>query len=626
MGSGDENDRVGSKPADQGVPQDPPGPSTESAPDRGQSAGEPSAPVGSAAPDVAWSVPAAPNAPSASPADSVPPPPGPPSAPGFSPFPPPPDRPPVVGPPSAPDPVRALAVALLNLSGLGLGYVLLRRWRAAALCWAATALLLLIALPADPDGVPGGLVIAYVVFLLLTAADGARRGLRAPAETAAATTGTAGRVDLLRPPLVVALGLVLLAVPAGGAVAYDAARDEAVEQMLLDRLAAADALVEEGSAGAFATSKEQYRSALARYSELAEEHEGSRAAKLVPDRLKAYYTTVAAPYTKDEYCGAVEPLTYLRTVPDLVDKDLLGDLAGWPDGRLATSLYECGVRMLGVGASSDGGEFGVLMRTFPESEQADKVEPAVRGKIKELNGELSGGDQSPCDVTDEVRRINNTAAGLPGDSATVLTAEAGEVVESGTYACGVDQFNDDDFPAARETMTGFADTYKDSKRRGQAQNIAIAAEIAEEAPAAGKRVPSAAKPGSSGLELVISNDAPDDVEILFTGPVTGKVELKSCGGCETYSSESSGRALACQDTSKSYPKSRLTLPAGNYYFLYKRADDTVDNANHSSTIKIEPGYTYTDCTYVVQSDPWDLDLPDLELPELTQPSVADTGR
>lgn len=602
------------------MPQDPPGPPPESAPDRGQGAGEPSAPTGSAAPDPAWEVPAAPNAPSAPPADSVPPPLGPPSAPGFSPFPPPPDQPPVVGPPSVPDPVRALAVALLNLSGLGLGYVLLRRWPAAALCWAATAVLLLIALPADPDGVPGGLVIAYVVFLLFTAADGARRGLRAPAGQAAATTGTAGRAGLLRPPVVIAVGLVVLAVPAGGAVAYDAARDEAVEQMLLDRLAAADALVEKGSAGAFSASKEQYRSALARYRELADEHEGSRAAKLVPDRLKDYYTTVAGPYAKDEYCGAVEPLTYLRTVPDVVDKDVLGDLAAWPDDRLATSLYECGVRLLGVGASSDGGEFGVLMRTFPDSEQADKVEPALRGKIKELDGELSGGDQPPCDVTDEVRRVSDTASGLPGDSATVLTAEAGEVVESGTYACGVDQFNDDDFPAARETMTAFADTYKDSKRRAQAQNIAIAAEIAEEAPAAGKRVPSAAKPSGSGLELVISNDAPDDVEILFTGPVTGKVELKSCGSCETYSSESSGRSLACQDTSKSYPKSRLTLPAGNYYFLYKRADDTVDNANHNSTIKIEPGYTYTDCTYVVQSNPWDLDLPELELPELVPDS------
>ncbi|MFD4529991.1 hypothetical protein ACFWP7_40030 [Streptomyces sp. NPDC058470] len=521
----------------------------------------------------------------------------------------------MVGALSAPDPLRALAVALLNLSGLGLGYVLLRRWLAAALCWAVTAVLLLIALPADPDGVPGGLVVAYVIFLLLTAGDGARRGLRAPAEPAPPETRAPGRSGLLRPPVVLALGLVLLAVPAGGAVAYDAARDEAVEQMLLDRLADADALVAKGSTDSFAASKEQYRRALAQYGELAEEHEGSRAAKLVPDRLGKYYTTVGGPYAKDEYCDAVEPLTYLRTVPDVVDKDLLGDLTDWPDDRLATSLYECGASRLGVvGAGTDGGEFGVLMRTFPDSAQADKVEPAVRGRIKQLNGELSGGDRAPCTVTEEVRRISDTASGLPAKSATALTGEAADVVESGTYACGVDQFKDDDFAAARQTMTDFADTYKDSKRRVQAQNIAIGAEIAEEEAAAGKRVPSAAKPNGSGLELVISNDAPDDVEILFTGPVTGKVSLKACGSCETYSSESSGRTLACEDTSKNYPKSRLVLPAGDYYFLYKRADDTVDNANHTATSKIESGYSYTDCTYVVQSDPWDLDLPELALP------------
>jgi hypothetical protein len=63
------------------------------------------------------------------------------------------------------DPLRAVAVGLLNLTGLGLGYALLRRWLAMAVCWIATAVLLLVALPADPDGVSGGVLAAYVVFM-----------------------------------------------------------------------------------------------------------------------------------------------------------------------------------------------------------------------------------------------------------------------------------------------------------------------------------------------------------------------------------------------------------------------------------------------------------------------------
>ncbi|NBM16275.1 hypothetical protein GUY61_11610 [Streptomyces sp. GC420] len=506
--------------------------------------------------------------------------------------------------------MRAVAVALLNLSGLGLGYLLLRRWIPAVLCWIATAVLLVIALPADPDGVPGGLLLAYLLFLLLAAADGARGALRRPA--GAPDPGPAR----LRPPLAVALAVALLAVPAGGAVAYDAARDEAVERMLLDRLAAVDALVEDASATPFPASAGQYRKALARYREIAAGHEGSRAAKLVPDRLRTYYATVAAPYEQGRHCDAVPPLQYLRTLPGTMGRELLADgLAEWPDERLAASLYECGVSRLGLEpANASGGELGELMRTFPGSPQAAKVEPAFRARIRELDGRLSG-DHDPCDVTADLERLGETASGLPGESATTLAGATDGPVESGTYACGVEQFRNGEFTEARETLTGFADTYRDSDRRGRARNIAIAAEIAEEEPAAGKRVPSAAVPGGSGLELVIRNDAPDAVEILFTGPVTGKVDLKACDGCETYPTESSGKGSACQDSGRNYPRTRLLLPAGDYHFLYKRSDETVANAKHTSRTTIEPGYTYTDCTYMVD-DPFGLDVP---LPDLPGP-------
>src|SRR4051812_36765746 len=81
-------------------------------------------------------------------------------------------------PPGPPDRLRSVAVGLLNLSGLGLGYALTRRWLLMAVCWVATIVLLLVALPADPDGVPGAAVTLYVVFLVLAAVHGALVGLR----------------------------------------------------------------------------------------------------------------------------------------------------------------------------------------------------------------------------------------------------------------------------------------------------------------------------------------------------------------------------------------------------------------------------------------------------------------
>ncbi|MEU8886924.1 hypothetical protein [Streptomyces sp. NPDC048442] len=469
----------------------------------------------------------------------------------------------------------------MNLSGLGLGYVLLRQWVPAGMCLAATAALLVLVLPADVDGTSGWLVVGYAVLLVLAALDGARRGLRAR------------RPLPVRPYLAVMLGVVLLAVPAGGVVVYRGAQHEAVEKMLLGRLAEADRVVARAKERSFAAGEADYRAALGGYRELVDEHGESRAAKLVPDRLDAYYKAVSAPYGQGEHCAAVRPLKYLRTVPGRIDKAVLGKLAGWPDRPLAVSLYECGMRGLGV-ASASGGELGELMRTFPDSEQAGKVEPGIRARIVDRTKALSGSD--PCPVTEELRKIGTTADGLPGAAATTLRNDANGAVESGVWSCGLDQFRDRRFSAARTTMADFAATYKESGNAARARTIAIAAEIAAERPAAGDRLPPTGTPGGDRMPVVVSNDAPTATVILYTGPITGSVTIPGCAGCTAYPSKQAASGKACKDGRKSYPKGRLLLPAGTYHLLYKAADNGRKN-NSAYGQRIQAGYTYTGCSY-----------------------------
>ncbi|RAJ89278.1 hypothetical protein K377_01403 [Streptomyces sp. PsTaAH-137] len=527
------------------------------------------------------------------PAPAMPPmPPGqPPAPPDYGPtqvlrFGPPP--PPPAPPPGPADPVRAVATGLLNLSGLGLGYALLRHWALTALCLAATAGLLIVALPADPDGVPRWAVVGYLVLLLVAAADGARRGLRAPA--------TARRI---RPAVALLLGVLLLAVPAGGAIGYGALRDDAVEAMLLDRLERTDALVARTAGEDFAQARPDYRTALGRYHDLTENHPGSRAAHQVHDSLVTYYRTVAAPYAGHDHCAAVAPLVYLRDVPRSIDRAVLGDLAGWPDSRLATSLLACGTGKLGSGESDgQGGELGQLLRTFPESKQAAEVEPALHDAVDKRAGELDGAE--PCRATDALRKIGDTAKQLPAPAPAHLGGDVDRAVRDGEYACGIDQFKDEKFSEARTTLTGFAGDYKSDKRRGRARQVAIAAEIAEQRPSAGLRLPPAHSPGGSRMELVISNDGPDPVEVLYTGPVTGRVTIPGCGSCRTYASESAGRSKACRASGTSYPHTTLRLPAGRYDFLHKPGSGGAATANsRAAGGTIEPGYTYTQCSFVV---------------------------
>ncbi|MEU5801722.1 hypothetical protein ABZ773_14705 [Streptomyces sp. NPDC047804] len=522
--------------------------------------------------------------------------------------PPPPTRPPTAGPPPPGGVLRAVAAGLLGLSGLGLGHVLVGRWGRAAVSWAATAVLLLVALPADPDGVPAALVAGYLVLLVLAAADAARIARRTEFR------------PWSRPALAAALGLLLLVIPVAGTAAYGSARDEAVEQALLGRLEEGDDLVTKAAESPFPLSEPDFRHALTLYRELAEDHAGSRAAARVPGRLKDYYAAVASPYRAKKHCEAVDPLTYLRTLRGTVDRKLLGDLAGWPDAPLAESLYGCGVsRLDGTGTDSGAEELGTLLRTFPDTPQAEQVGPAVSATIERQVAGLKGAD--PCTVTDQLRRTSTLVGGLPPSSVPSLAPQAAAGVRDGVYACGVDEFKDKKFADARQTLTDFADTYTQDGRRRHALDIAVAAEIAEVRPSAGKRLPGSGKPGGVRMELVVSNGAPNDVEVLYTGPVTGTVKLKACGSCARFSSEATGAAGACRANGTSYPKARLRLPAGEYHFLYKHgtgASSAVDSYASGSSVK--PGYSYTSCTYVVERDPYGLDLP--TLPDLLKPTSA----
>jgi hypothetical protein len=522
-------------------------------------------------------------------AGAIPPPPSAPPAHGGAPFPH--GNPPPPAPRGEADRTRAAVTALLNLSGLGLGYVLLRHWIGAALAWAATALLLLVSLPADVDGIPAGILVGYGVLLLVLAADGARRGLCTPLRAG----------DRLR-RLALPLALVLLLVPVGGSLAYGAARDEAKEQALLERLAAADTLVESADGLTFGDAQPIYRRALGEYQDLATEHKGSRAAKRVPASLDTLYEKGAAPYAKQSYCEAVAALTYLRTLPRTFGTGLLGNRPARTDGPLAHSLYECGVAALGREAArpSAGESLNTLHNTFPDSDHAAKVEPAVRDAIRSRTADLTGDD--PCDTKDELRALRSDLDVLADPAVEDAAEEAASAVEKGDFACGTWQFRNKDFDDARTTMNQYAEDYPDSDRSARARSVAIAAEIAEEEPEAGRKLPPASNPGGSRMLMVISNDGPGSVEVLYTGPVTGRVTLKTCTTCTKYSGliARGAKPKVCTGPSSKYPKATLLLPAGSYHFLQKRAPSSTSLYGDTKTSrqKIEPGYSYTNCLYV----------------------------
>lgn len=472
-------------------------------------------------------------------------------------------------------------MALLNLSGLGLGFVLIRRWRWAIACWLATALLLLIALPATPDGVPIAVTVIYALFLLAVAALGAMRALRTPLS------------GPLRPPVAFGLAVVLLVVPIGGTVLFDNARENAIQHMLLGRLAQADAAIASAEAEPAATAEPNYLTALGAYQDLLDHHRTSRAAKLVPARLNTFYQQVSQPYTDQHYCQAIEPLTFLRTLPSKLNPADLGSLATYPDEPLAASLYQCGVGGLtGSGDPTAVQDLNELLSTFSTSPQAAKVEPAVAAAVGIAANDLNGSD--PCGATTTMTNLGTQIKSLTSSVTTIADAlkhdadTAGNDVETGTYNCAVSQYKNGKFSDAQTAFDNFVGAYPDSPNKALAQKFSIAAQIAQQDADAGKVIPNLTTGGN--VSVTIYNDSPDPMQILYTGPATGTVSIGACSSCKTYANDADGQQNACGNSDTDYPKASFSIPPGTFYLLQKSTGTNVHSYSHSEQYDADNEY------------------------------------
>jgi hypothetical protein len=337
---------------------------------------------------------------------------------------------------------------------------------------------------------------------------------------------------------------------------------------------------------------------LAVYQDLLDNHRDSRAGRLVPARLASFYQSVAAPYAAKNYCQAIAPLTYLRTLPQTLGTGDLGSLATWPNDRLATSLYQCGVSALGTsGDTTASTDLDLLLATFPASTQAAGVEPAVASAINKAAAAVNGPD--PCAATTQLTTLGTQTSALTSANASVAAAlrkdadSAGAGVESGTFACGVAQYKKGDFDGALSTMNTFISTYPHDPNLALAKNFTIASQVAQQEPDAGRQLPTLASGGS--ISVTVLNDSPDAMTLLYTGPDTGSVTIGACGSCTTYGLVLGGQSH-CSNSSINYPQVTIDLPPGTTYFLEQPPSGSRATP-HAFSEKYDDGFAYTDCTY-----------------------------
>ncbi|RKN07025.1 hypothetical protein D7319_20245 [Streptomyces radicis] len=503
--------------------------------------------------------------------------------------PPPPSVPPTAGMPR--DPGTAATAALLNLSGLGLGHLYLRRWVRALPAWLVTGALLFVALPVTADGINGLWVVLWLVVALATAADAYR--LAGPAAP--------NRRGLWIP---ITAGVLLLALPAAGVVLFNDAQRQALEDDLQEVLAAADARVERVGDEPFGDAEDTYRSALGQYLGVRDDHPDTDAAGEVPDRLDALYEDATAARTGEDDCAGVVPLRFFVGLPEEFDDSEAERLAERAGGALPGPLHGCGVSQIASDPEAAGESLRELLDEHGESEQATGL-PGELGDRQRTAVDGIGGD-APCASLDELRSLNTLFAGLPGAEFTQLADDGQGPIPEGLYQCGTDSFLGGSYDVADTHLNELVTDHPGHERVDHAQKVLIASQIAAEYPPAGEELPPENDGGGATVTVEVLNDSPQELEILWTGPTTGSQTVGPCDGCSVYPVDPGDSSCS---SGTDYPTTTLQLPAGDYHFLHRSPGLSMRTLTETSSLNAD--FIYTWCSYTTEEDLLFPDLPDL---------------
>lgn len=503
-----------------------------------------------------------------------------------------------------------LAAALLNLTGLGLGYSYLGRWWRQGLHLLITAGLVVIAFATGAAALPWLWIAVAVLWLGWMAADGwriARGWFAAPA-------GPRGHA------LPVAVALVAVAAVVTGYVLYGAAgraayadaadtRDRGDCTAALRGFGLVTSLYEltlSADVGRAEAGAAECTAFLA-----AEEAEGrgdfAEGVRLYRGFRDAHPDTPLAPFVDANLRRTYERWgTALRASGDWdeavrVYRELLDEVTGDP------TLESAAREQLAATYAEEAAELRGQVPTLTGDAQVTAVRDAVDNLVL-VQRDLGGTDAAATAAQGARDTYAAAAATWPGrfcealplleyavllpDAETAGTATAARTDQPrALFECGLERYTAASYPDAAVAFDALVATYPADPQVAQARANAIAARSA----AASGTAPALPGPYAGDtpgpIGVTFYNDNPAEVRVYVVGPTAHEFVIPGCGGCPaTYATE----AEACP-SNEGKPSFRLQLPVGTYSIVgeYPAADPTI------STNTLENGFVYTNCLYVV---------------------------
>lgn len=455
---------------------------------------------------------------------------------------------------------RPLAAAVLNASGLGAGYAYLRRWGALVVYWIGV----LIWFGAVSNNVIWLVIIVVWVAIsvvrgwsIAASADAAASGAAAPPPGEQVVTlsapGRRGgawstrRRDSAwssrrrRPWLALTVGAVLLVLVGLSIVGY---RSDAREELRAGDAAHAD--------GDCAEAIRRYDTVTSDYaftftSAIDRADERRRACEL----LRQARRSVAA----EDFEGA------LRPYDDYVGRGRTALFAEEAAAELATTRARFAQQLIAEGTQEaylDAyDQYLTLVQDHPESPEAATVPESVRAMYETATAGYR--EQRFCE---SVETLAFFAEFPPDDGLSDgIEAEARAALPGAQEGCELQQIQEE----IEDLRTG-------------AQGLP-------------PPTPAGAAPGGT-VTVEIVNGSNEPLEVLYTGPQTGRANLDACGDCGS----SFGPVLAGTCGTTNSPRQTLTLAPGTYNMVVKTTGATV--TPFYGSWPLAAGTAYSECYYI----------------------------
>lgn len=507
-------------------------------------------------------------------------------------------------------PLRSpVAAALLNLTGLGLGYAYLRRWWRTALYAAGSVLLVVVAFATDAASLAWLWRAVAVVWLGWMALDGTRLARRGP------------RLEGIRQQLVpAAAGVALVVTVVAGYLVYGAAGRSVYAEgvaaqgradcanairkfdlvtgpyeltLSRDVPAAAQnrAQCEAFTSASRAEAKGDYADAVGRYR----------------DYRRVYPATLLIPFAHENlertYASWARSLRAARDYPGAIHvyRDLLAESGSEPGatqvrGDLAATYFEqADAAGSSLPSASDGARVGqaraavdtllVIQREFGDTPTAARVPQALSDTYTAAVTPFT--QQRFCDALP----VLDYFVTLPDAETAGVVGAANANRAQAMLECGLAKYRTGDYARAIDQLDKLATTYPDDPGTAQARSAIIAAEVARQKDGPAPGLPAPLGDNSPGdIAVTFYNDNPLEVHVLITEPTAHDITVPGCPGC----APSYLTATEACPTLRGKPSVTLRLQPGTYDFLGSYTSGTP----RVQTRTFERGFFYSECAYI----------------------------